>query len=114
MIWAPAQKNASCVECVEIARELNETYGDERLKANHRRRSNTLMGAESRRHASEALRSLIGGTEEDAERTDALLDSYRYQPQHYLPEVPPSALPVLRRCVQHAVRTGHWLIKIVG
>jgi hypothetical protein len=113
MLFAPAEKNGWCVECLEISRQLNDAYADEQRESDSGTRSRT--NDRGRTHAAvEALRRLVGGTEEDAEHADALLKAYRYQPQQYLPSVPPGAMAALSRCAQHAVRTGHWLRRIAG
>lgn len=111
MPWAPAKNNGSCAECLAIARELNEAYSDGPLETGLDA-SRKSMDAEAKKAASEALRSLIGGTEEDADRADELLSPYRYQPQHHLPQVPPVAMAALRRSAQHAARTGHFLSRV--
>lgn len=108
MPWAPAKKNATCLECVEIARELNEVSADALFEAG-RASSRKSMDADARKAASEALRRMIGGTEEDAERADELLEKFRFEPQHYSPKFPPAARAAMVRFVQHAARTGHWL-----
>lgn len=117
MRFAPAEKNGSCVECVEICRQLNDAYADERREADLGSRSGSVSGSirgAPTQAAMESLRSLVGGTEEDAERVDALLEAYRYRPQYSLPTFPPAALAALSRCAQHAARTGHWLRRIAG
>lgn len=113
MPWAPAKKNAMCAECVQIARELNEVYADGWLESG-RDVSRKPMDPETRKAASEALRSLIGGTEEDAERADDLLQKYRFQPQSYSANIPAAARPAVLRFVRHAARSGHSLRPIVG
>jgi hypothetical protein len=113
MLWAPAKKNASCEECIEIARELNEAYADGRSEPVSAK-SNLSVEAERIQAASEALRGLIGGTEEDAERADELLATYRYKPLSYTGKVSAAAMTALRRCAQHVARTGHWLRRLSG
>lgn len=71
-------KWSSCAECAAIARELNEAYAE---------------AYEQHRPAADALYALIGGVEEDAERADQLLLTYRYQPQY----PPPSSRPAQGR-----------------
>lgn len=113
MAWAPAKKNESCAECMAIARELNDACS-EGSPETVRDASRKSMDAEATKAASEALRSLIGGTDEDAERADELLERYRFQPLHYSPQFPPAVRPAMVRFVQHAARTGHSLRPIVG
>lgn len=74
------------------------------------------MNADARKAASEALRSLIGGTEEDAERAGELFEKYRCQPQHHLypSNFSPAARAAMVRFVRHAARTGHWLRPVIG
>jgi len=108
MLFAPAEKNSSCAECLEISRQLNDAYAGER------RESESTAQRRPTQAAVKALRSLAGGTEEDAERADAVLDAFHYQPYFSLPKIPPTAMPALRRSAQHAARTGHWLRRLVG
>jgi hypothetical protein len=115
MLWAPAEKNGSCWECLDIARQLNEAYADERAKGGLEA-TNRSTATERTQAASDALHALIGGTEENAERADELLDPYRYQsllgqPQLWLS---PRIVGALRRGFQHAGRTGHSLRKTAG
>ncbi|HEX5422613.1 MAG TPA: hypothetical protein VFW94_03630 [Candidatus Acidoferrales bacterium] len=113
MPFAPAEKNSMCAECTEISRQLNDVHFDgpseSALGAEHGQ-----IDRERTRAAVDALRSMIGGTEEDAERADRLLQPYRYKPRQYLAEISPVAMPVVRRLVHHAARTGHWLRRISG
>jgi hypothetical protein len=112
MRWGPTKNNASCPECWELAQQLNETFADVPGWPNAASPSASNDGTQT---ASDALRRLIGGTEEDAERADELLDTYKYQSLSYcLPQLPPLAVEAVRRSAQHAVRTGHWLMKIAG
>lgn len=111
MPFAPAEKNSLCAECTEISRQLNDAYFDGP--------SESVLGAEHGqidreriRVGGDALRNMIGGTEEDAERADRLLEPYRYTPYQYLPKISPAAMPAVRRLVRHATRTGHWLRRI--
>jgi uncharacterized protein (UPF0147 family) len=113
MPWAPAQKNATCWECLEIARVLNEAYADDPHEM-RRDVSRNSMDPQTRKAAGEALRSLIGGTEEDAERADELLERFRLQPVSYSPNIPPAARTAMVRFIQHAARTGHSLKPVVG
>jgi len=117
MPWAPAEKNVTCTECVDIARELNEAYGDERLQKNS---EGSTADGERTQAAAEAIRRLIGGTEEDAERADKLLNVYRYQASSYralssfFKQLSPEIVVALRRSLFHMGRTGHQLRKITG
>jgi hypothetical protein len=115
VLWAPAEKNTTCAECLEIARQINEAYADERSKVDPYAPSPST-GTERTQAASRALQALIGGTEEDAERADELLDPFRYQLSPGVPQLrfPPQILAALRRGFQHTGRTGHWLRKIAG
>lgn len=113
MRFAPAEKNRLCAECVEICHQLNDVYADERRESAPDEYSR-LIDRERTKAAVEAMRSMVGGTEEDAERVDALLDAYRYRPQYSLPAFPVAAMGALRRCAQHAARTGHWLRRVAG
>jgi hypothetical protein len=113
LLWAPDKKNASCEECMAIARELNEAHVGHPLETG-RSASRKSMDAETRKAAGEALRSLIGGTEEDAERADELLERFRFQPVSYSPNIPPAARTAMVRFIQHAARTGHSLKPVVG
>ena len=93
MQLGPADKDACCAECADIARELNEAYADACLR---------------NEAASDALRDLIGGTEEDAERADELLRPYRYQTNPRFQGLPPRLGEAMRRADLHALRTGHF------
>ena len=93
MRLGPADKNACCAECADIARELNEAYADACWR---------------NEAASDALRGLIGGTEQDAERADELLRPYRYQTIPGFQELPPRLREAMRRTVLHALRTRHF------
>jgi hypothetical protein len=61
----PREKNASCPECQELAREINEAF---------------IAAVRENRPASDALYALIGGDEKDAQLADRLLTPYTYQP----------------------------------
>lgn len=84
--------NGSCLECQELVRELREVYGE---------------AYSQNREASDALRSLVGGTEQDAEHADELLGQYCYQMSPSLPHFPPRLRDILHRSAQHFLRTGH-------
>lgn len=112
MRFAPAERNALCAECVDISRQLNDAYAVESRESDSSTPARPI-GRERTQAAAEALRRLFGGTEEDAERADELLDRYDFR-QHYTPKVPPAALAAFSRCVQHAIRSGHWLRRIAG
>jgi hypothetical protein len=87
-----APSDTSCPDCQEIIRELREVYGEAYLRAPD---------------ASDALRSLAGGTEQDAERADELLRPYQYQASPGLPSFPPRLRDILHRSALHFLRTGH-------
>lgn len=112
MRFAPAERNRSCAECLEISRQLNDAYDVEPRESDSSAPCRPI-DRERTEAAAEALRKLLGGTEEDAERADELLDRYDFQ-QHYTPRMPPAALAAFCRCAQHAVRRGHWLRRIAG
>ena len=111
MPWAPAEKNASCAECLDIGRELADAYAE---------------AYERNRPSAEALGRLIGGTEEDAARADDLLNAFRYGPVSEMTERSNALLSVygchsgrglplplprlqaaMRRSDEHLARTGH-------
>lgn len=111
MPWTP-EKNASCAECFDIGRELADAYAE---------------AWERNRPSAEAIRRLIGGTEEDAVRADGLLSAFRYGPVSEMTERSNALLNVhgyhsgaglpqplsrlqatMRRCDEHVARTGHW------
>lgn len=94
MPWQPADKNASCVECQQLARELNERYAEAYLR---------------NQPAADALAALVGGTEEDAERAETQLRSYRYQMNPGRPPISNWLAGVTSRLAQHMMRTGHIL-----
>ena len=93
MQLGPADKDACCAECADIAREFNEAYADACLR---------------NEAASDALRDLIGGTEQLAERADELLRPYRYQTNPGFQDLPPRLVEAMHRTVLHALRTGHF------
>ena len=93
MHLAPSEKNASCPECLEIARELREAHNQ----------------AHEQNHAAwDALKALIGGSEQDAERADELLAPYRFQQVPALPPVSAALEMAMRKSQAHLMRTGHW------
>ncbi len=93
MTLAPSEKNASCPECLGIARELKEAYRQSR-EQNHA--------------AWDALKALIGGSEEDAQRADELLRPYSYREVPALPRVSAALTTAMRKFHAHLMRTGHW------
>lgn len=93
MWWSPAEGNVSCMECLEIAREFAEAYAEAREKDPA---------------AADAVRELIGGTEQDAERADGLLSVYRYQPQLGKKPSPTRVQEAMLRSGNHFARSGHW------
>jgi hypothetical protein len=90
----PADGTASCVECREITRRLKEAY-TERCLLNQA--------------AKDALDALVGGTEEDAERAEKLLATYKYHPNPGLQNIPERLRTVFRQASLHLVRTGHFV-----
>jgi hypothetical protein len=110
MRWMPRGRNAACAECLDLARELNEAFaGLPQWPKAQSSAQNRSANGERTQPASDALRQLVGGTEEDAERASGLVATYQYQPFYGLPPLPPLAMAALRRCTQHAARTGHFL-----
>src|SRR5579863_4142026 len=112
MPWTPAEKNASCAECFDIGRELAHAYAE---------------ACERNGPSAEAIRRLIGGTEEDAARADDLVSAFRYGPVSEMTEHSSALLNVhgyhsgpglpqplsrlqaaMRRSDEHLARTGHW------
>jgi len=93
MPWAPSGKNASCAECLEIAGELREAYSQSRAQ---------------NQPGWDALKALIGGGEEDAERADEVLRPYRYQGVPLLPGVSPALSEAMKKSHTHLIQTGHW------
>jgi hypothetical protein len=111
MRWVPDNKNRYCADCLEIARKLDEAYAEAYAR---------------NRAPADALRRLIGGTEEDAERADELLSAFRYRPllvapliQSYqyqagpgLPQVPAVLRAAMRQAAQHSAHTGHFMRRV--
>jgi hypothetical protein len=93
MAWKSSDSSTPCLECVEIAREFSEALGEARI---------------ANKTSWDALRALIGGTEEDAERADRMLHAYRYQPNVQLPQLPPRFRAAMRKSREHMLRTGHY------
>lgn len=92
MRQSPGLSNSSCKECEEIANELREAYRE---------------AYQRNPDACDAIRSLIGGTEEDAERAEKLLSTYRFKPYPASPQFPPRLQRALLKSDQHFMRTGH-------
>jgi hypothetical protein len=90
----PADKNASCEECQAIARELNAAHAESYLQ---------------NKAAKDVLDSLVGGTEEDAERAAEMVGAYRYNSSAGLQRLPNGLREASRRGAEHFIRTGHFL-----
>ncbi|HTS11975.1 MAG TPA: hypothetical protein VMH00_07655 [Candidatus Limnocylindrales bacterium] len=108
--WYPDRRHESCVECRDLARQLNEAYAGECETSSP---APSSPNPEQVQAASEALHRLIGGTEEDAERADELLAPFRNQLPPGLPQLSPRIVAILRLCVGHVARTGHFLKRTV-
>lgn len=92
MTWRPDENDSSCEECRDIARAINAAFA---------------LAYFRNKPASDALRRLIGGTEDDAERADQVLVPYRFQPNLRRLSFPEGLQAALRRGSMHCARTGH-------
>lgn len=98
-MWGPTDKNVSCHECQVIAHELNQAYARSWVQ---------------NQAAPEALRALVGGTEEDAERADQILPPFRCQTSPGFPRFPEGLHEIMIRGALHAARTGHFVRRARG
>jgi hypothetical protein len=80
---------ASCDECEAIEQELREAYADAWISSD-----------QASRDALAAIHKLMGGTEEDAERAEALIPNARF-------EDPLRINRALHRKFAHEARSGH-------
>jgi hypothetical protein len=87
-------QNANCSQCQAIARRLSEAYNE---------------GCLRNQAAKDALDALIGGTEDDAERADELLATYRFQAAPGLQDVPERIRVAIQQASLHTIRTGHFV-----
>ena len=94
MTLGSEDQSAVCPECQAIARQLSEAYAE---------------GCLRNQTAKEALDALIGGTEDDAERADELLATYRFQAAPGLQDVPERIRVAIRQAGLHMIRTGHFV-----
>jgi hypothetical protein len=90
--WRPDNKNSSCEECLDIARAINAAFDEAYLR---------------NKPASDALWTLIGGSEADAERAGHVLAPYRFQPNPGPPTLPEGLQAAMRRGATHTIRSGH-------
>jgi hypothetical protein len=97
---------AHCNECEAILEEFRSAYAE--IEASPELRDEL-------RAAGDALKKMIGGTEEDAERADEVLGKYQFraqypgvlqdpEPQH------PRIHDAFGRMFKHHGRTGHWAV----
>lgn len=96
-MYRPNEKNASCPDCQNIARELNEAFAEARAQT---------------QPAADALYALIGGDEEDARRAEQLVPTYAYQAMPLKPRTPSRLSRAVHSRFQHHARTGHKLERI--
>jgi hypothetical protein len=82
-------KRASCSECEAIAQELGEAYAETWIAADQPSRDAWL-----------AMRSLIGGSEDDVVRAQETIPGARFRE-------PLRISQALRRKLSHEARTGH-------
>jgi hypothetical protein len=88
-IFTPMGRQATCDECEAIAQELREAYADA-----------WIYSDQASRDALAAIHNMMGGTEEDAERAEALIPHARFRD-------PLRINRALKRKLAHQARSGH-------
>jgi len=81
--------HTTCDECQAITRELREAYADAWTSSDR-----------ASRDALAAIHKMMGGTEEDAERAEALIPRARFRDA-------PRISRALKRKLAHEARSGH-------
>jgi hypothetical protein len=87
--------SSSCTECQAIAVQLRDAYFDAWASADRKTQDAWL-----------AAHKLMGGTEDDAERAEELLGSYRLGENHRTEGLTRAGQALIKKLI-HEARTGH-------